>query len=396
MLSACAKAPDTVLTQEAYIWQRQWTPALDGSIVAAQDHFLGWRILAFESGAEGELIATAPHLDVLARSARPVVLVIRLNGSRPPPSQDHLAASVSDTLRKWRAAGVVVNAVEIDHDCATSQLDRYADLLTRLRSTLPMSLELSITVLPTWIGSAALPRLLAQTDGSVLQVHSILAPSLDQPERGLFNAAQARRWIDAFAAIAPGGFRVALPAYGLRVEFDDADRAIAVEGEMPRDTAANPARELRVDPRAVSGLLRDLRRERPVRLVGVVWFRLPSTDDRRAWSLQTLHAVIRGVPLRADMQARLDADPSGARDLVLTNAGTADSPLPTEVFVQATDCSAADALVGFLLERQTGGWRFFRAQSVAGDDAILRAGHRRQIGWLRCASIGGVNIHEIP
>jgi Protein of unknown function (DUF3142) len=396
ILAACAKTPLTPLAQEAYIWQQQWTPALDTSIVAAQDHFNGWRVLAFESAENGELPAFAPQLDVLAHSGRPVVIVVRLNGNRPPPSAGQLAARINEAVPKWRAAGVGVSGVEIDHDCATSQLDRYADLLANLRHVLPANLTLSITVLPTWIGNAGLTRVLAQTGGSVLQVHSILAPRMDKAESGLFNAAQARQWIDAYAALAPGDFRIALPAYGLRVEFDAAERATAVEGEMPREAAASPSRELRVDPRAVSGLLRDLQRNRPVRLTGVVWFRLPSAEDRRAWTLQTLQTVIDGAPLRASLHVRHVMNESGATDLVLANDGTADSPLPSEIIVQAGDCSAADALAEFSLERQSGGWRFFRAAGATVDDAILRAGHQRPIGWLRCAAIDGVSIHEVP
>jgi len=174
--SACAPPPAHPLDHEAYIWQRQWTPAIATSLDAMRGDFTGWRVLAAESTTAGDLIDASPRLDLLARSAKPVIAVLRLNGSRPPPSLDRIAQRVDEIAAAWRAAGVSVSGIEIDHDCATARLEAYADLLASLRTHLPAGLKLSITALPTWIGAPALVRVLAQVDASVLQVHAIAAP----------------------------------------------------------------------------------------------------------------------------------------------------------------------------------------------------------------------------
>jgi hypothetical protein len=391
----CANRSEPPLTHQAYIWQRQWTPALDASVSAGTDHFSGWRVLALETSARGELIEVAPHLDVLAHTARPVTLVARLNGSSPPPSVETIAASLRVAVAKWRDAGVRLSGIEIDHDCATAGLDIYVDWLGRLRSNLPAQLTLSITALPTWIGAPALPRLLAQVDESVLQVHAVTAPQADRADQGLFNAQRARSWIDAYAALTPRPFRVALPAYGLRVGFDTDGRAIAVESEMPRAIDAGAVHELRVEPQDVSALLRTLEHSRPKGLAGIVWFRLPSADDRRAWSLQTLRAVIDDAPLRVALDVRLDPSESGARDVVLLNRGAVDAPLPAQIVVRATACSEADGLAGFRAETQADGEHFVRQTTASQGDAILRAGRERRVGWLRCESVDGVTIHAL-
>jgi len=389
MLSACASKPAPPLNHEAYIWQRQWTPAIAASITAMHGDFAGWRVLAAESTAAGELTGASPQLDLLARSGKPVTAVLRFNGSRPPPAVDRIVQRVDEIVLAWRGAGVPLVGIEIDHDCATAQLDSYAALLERVRARWPGDLRLWITALPTWIGTPALRHVLAHVDASVLQVHAIAAPRPGQA--GLFDPEQAQRWIDAYSAMAHKPFRVALPAYGLRVGFDEDGRAIAVEGETPRSIDADSTRELRVDPVQVAALLHRLESAHPAQLAGIIWFRLPGEDDRRAWSTGALHAVIAGAVLKPDFAARAFASPDGATDIALANRGTLDAAMAAPVAVAGKDCDAADALAGFRAERDGEGWIFF-PQS----DAILRAGHERRIGWVRCATIERVFVHELP
>ncbi|MBS0589226.1 MAG: DUF3142 domain-containing protein [Proteobacteria bacterium] len=389
--AACGSKPTAPLDRAAYIWQRQWTSATAASMQSMRSDFDGWRVLAAEATTAGELVAALPSLAALARNGKPVVAVFRLNGNRPPPSVDELTQRIDETVASWRVAGVRLVGIEIDHDCATHRLEAYADLLAKVRPRLSSGLKLSITVLPTWIGASALTAVLANVDASVLQVHAIAAPRTGASAVGLFDAAQARRWIDAYAALTPLPFYVALPAYGVRAGFDEDGRAVAVEGEMPRTIVAAQTHELRAPPRAVAALLRQLEHHRPAQLTGIVWFRLPGEDDRRAWSAATLHAVMAGSELRPDFRARVVPGEGGAVDIVLANRGTLDASLPTAVDVDATACTAADALSGFRAEKTRRGWRFFRES-----DAILRAQHERHVGWLRCASIEGVAIDENP
>ena len=390
-LVACAAKTTGHLDHQAYIWQRQWTPALSTSIASLRDDVSGWRVLAAESTTAGSLTDASPSLADLAREKKPTVAVFRLNGSQPPPSVDVLLQSIDALASAWRAAGVRVAGIEIDHDCATSKLAEYAMLLQQLRSRLPAGMKLSITALPTWIGAPQLNRVLAAVDASVLQVHAISAPGADARAAGLFDVGQARRWIDAYAALVPHSFRIALPAYGVRVGFDESGRALAVAGERERAIQADSVRELRVDPRAVARLLAQLQHARPPQLAGIVWFRLPSEDDRRAWSTATLHAVIARNALRADVVARAEPGDAGESEVVLANHGTLDATLPVSIDVDAADCTAADALSGFSVQRTPNGWQFFRET-----DAILRAQHQRRVGWLRCASITGMLVHENP
>jgi hypothetical protein len=386
-LPACQRAAAPVahgrLEQQAYIWQRQWSPAVVDAAVQGGSEFAGYRVLAGESSRNGALQEISPDLVALERTQQPVTAVLRIDGSEPPPSADALADRIAGIVRDWKAAGVRLAGVEIDHDCATAKLPAYARLLASLRTHWPQGLKLSITELPAWLDAPDLPSLLATVDESVLQGHAVQAPA-----NGLFDADAARRWIDRHAQRSPRAFRVALPAYGVKAGFDQQGRALGVEAEAPRPLDGD-VRELRVEPEQVAALLRGLEAARPPQLDGVAWFRLPTDQDRRAWSLQTLHAVIHGDSLRPVVKISFDPDPNGARDLLLANVGGIDAPVPQVIVVAALGCDAGDALDGFRLERAGDDWRFLATQP-----ALVRAGRERRIGWLRCDNVMGMKIEE--
>lgn len=99
-----------------------------------------------------------------------------------------------------------------------------------------------------------------------------------------------------------------------------------------------------------------------------------------------------GAPVEAPrpvMQVSFDKDETGANNLVFTNKGTIDAPLPPAIVVAAFGCDAGDAHEGFRLERSGDDWRF-----VATAKNVLAAGRLQEVGWLRCEAIGGVKIDE--
>jgi len=377
-LSACQRAA-APLPQEIYVWQRQWTPAVLDALHAARPTFSAYRVLAAETDRAGALLSAAPDLSALAATRTPVTAVLRLNGADPAPDIAALNARIRQISNDWRAAGIALQGVEIDHDCATARLPAYAQLLAAVRVAMPRELRLSITALPTWTQSPALRDVLATVDESVLQVHAVRTPAA-----GLFDVRAARRWVQTYAQVSPKPFRVALPAYGVRAEFDADGHALRVSAEMPRDDLGADARELEASPAQVAALLRGLERAPPANLAGVLWFRLPNAQDQRAWSLQTLRAVIDGAPLAPAFAAHVE----NATDLVLANSGPIDAAMPG-VRVLAGACDAADGANGFTARAERDGWRF-----VAPPAVTLRAGRARRIGWLHCGNVQKVEIDE--
>lgn len=363
------------LTQEAYIWQRQWDDPLRAAVIDSRGLFSGLRVLALQFDRSSGWVVPRVDLAALAGDARPVVVVLRIDGAALLVEARAAGRRLLGTVAAWRAAGVKVVGVEIDHDTATARLADYAAWLRALRPALPGDIRLSITALPTWRKAEALTQVLAAVDTSVLQVHAVQSPT-----QSLFDPDIARVWIADWARVsARRPFLVALPAYGLRLRLDARGGLDGVAGEQPLG-AGKHDREIRVDPRAVAKLLVALDATPPPTLAGIVWFRLPRRTDRRAWSLATLAAVIEHRPLIGELHAEIRAQPGGAVDLGLHNVGSVDVELPWQIRVPDS-CRIGDGVNGYRYTRQTTGISLELEQPRP-----LRAGDRLVIGWLRCDS----------
>ncbi len=362
------------LTDDAYVWQRRWTPAVAGALAASADRVATWRVLAAQARAGGDLVETAIDAAALARTARPVVAVVRIDGRLLLWDPQTLLVDLQALVARWRTLGVALAGVEIDHDCGTAQLAGYARFLEQARTALPADLRLSITALPAWLAAPALDAVLAATDEAVLQVHAV-----EHPSAGLIDPARALAWVLRFDRRTPKPFRVALPTYGSRVAWDDDGAIRAVESETPL-LAPHRATELMASPVAMAALRRDLATAPLRHLAGIAWFRLPTDADRRAWSLATFHAVLDGRPLAARLDViSTPGETPALRNLLLVNEGDGDAALPRLVRLPAT-CALADGIGPYRLERDAAGARLMRVQA-----GLLHGRHAVTIGWMRCA-----------
>ena len=374
--------PVTGLTSGVYVWQRVWTPANLMALADSKPLFSELRVLAAqEQPGEGWVDAKVDLLSLKSdgRSARPV---IRLDGRLPALDAAAIADKAQDLVARWRAAGAHVDGVEIDFDCASARLDDYAKLLTTIKGKLPADASLSITALPTWIGSPGLAAVLAQADESVLQVHAV-----SDPKHGLFDPKQAQAWIAAYAKATSKPFRVALPAYGSALVLDEEGHQVGVESEAALPEPGTRL-ELFADPQAVAGLVHDITQAPPANLRGFVWFRLPLPGDRRAWPLATISAVIGGKPLHAEWTPDISDHGNGAFDVTVRNSGNIEAPLPASVDIGGTGCTDSDALPGYHIEKTASNSRFVRESS-----ASLPATQTRPIGWVRCTHLMPADLH---
>jgi hypothetical protein len=365
--------PAPPLPQDAYVWQRQWTPALRSALKESSDLIAQWRVLAAETDAGGMLRPVAVDWAALGRTGRPVIAVIRLDGALVQWREAALLDQVQALAIRWR--NIRLAGLEIDFDCGTARLPAYAQFLEKLRALSGLPHRLSITALPAWLASPTLDRVLAATDEAVLQVHAVR-----RPQDGLFDPDTAPQWIDAFDARTAKPFLVALPDYGARAIWSDDGRLVAVESEMPRLAGGGRTSDLVAFPDQVARLLSRLRREPRKHLAGIVWFRLPTDDDALTWSLGTWRAVMRGDDLQASVSvmARATAVP-GMADIVLANSGRIDAALPRRITLPP-GCRIADGINGYGLVETNPNIVLERLQS-----ALLRAQHERTIGWMRCA-----------
>ncbi len=379
LFCACqtSKPTNQPFSHEVYIWQHRWTPALKAAITTATPLISAWHVLGAELSQKGRFNPVRIDTEALKQSGKPVILVIRINGQLSNWTNETITTTVLSMANAWREAGLDVTGIEIDYDCATRQLASYTQALILLKQALvKQQLQLHITVLPTWLPSAALPTLLAQTDQAVLQVHSV-----SNPRKGLFDAKLAATWLTQFSELSPVKFRVALPTYGSRVSWNEQENIIGVESEISLGLLEADTQELNVKPEAVAALLHNLQQKPPSNFLGTVWFRLPTADDQRAWSLSTWQAVVTGQPLYSKFAASsTSSDNSGAYNILLSNEGDIDANAPNEIHVSThQSCHQADAINFYRLAHSANQISFQLDHAFT-----LRAHQQLVIGWVRC------------
>jgi hypothetical protein len=369
------------LPHDAYVWQRRWTPAVSAAIAAASPNIRQWRVLAAEVSAAGTLVEVPPPAEPLQSSRQRVVMVVRIDGQIQQWNEESIAIRALQLVHLWRRSGTPVLGLEIDHDAATSRLARYATFLDRFQPARRQGLILSATALPSWLESDRIGDVLARVDEAVLQVHSVA-----NPRTGLFDSQQASDWIRRWSRISPHPFVVALPTYGSRVTWNDAGKLAGVESEVARYGHLRNGRELFVRPLTVASFLDDLRRHANPQVSGIAWFRLPTSDDRRAWSMETWRAVMTGqsrVPLiRVDV---LESDVPGTLNVYVSNDGVLDDVFPAALTIDSDRaCESADAVIPYAISRRRGDLTMLLTEP-----RLLPAGSRHLAGWVRCAAAGG-------
>jgi hypothetical protein len=382
LLAGCERQDAPPLDQQLYVWQRQWTPAHEAALKDSRADFSTLRVLALQAFPRAGWSRARIDAALLKQDGRPLIAVIRLDGQLKSLDQDEVSAQIRQVLSDWQGQGLILAGVEIDHDAGSARLPAYRKFLTALRAVLPASMPLSITALPAWLDSPELPALLSTVDSSVLQVHAV-----SDPRRGLFDPDQAQKWARAWSRITSKPFYLALPAYGVAL-LPQTSGAPLVESEVPVERGGE-RRELLADPQQLHTLATELRNDPPTHLTGLIWFRLPLANDRRAWSLTTLGAVARGDRLDSRLTLKLSAQDS-LYDVSISNQGNLDSAWPERLTLAVRGCEGADALAGYALQQSPDLLTFTRLR-----DGRIPAGGQRAIGWARCANIdqGGSNVH---
>ncbi|WP_137805877.1 DUF3142 domain-containing protein [Pseudomonas sp. G(2018)] len=382
LLNGCERQDAPPLDQQLYVWQRQWTPAHEAALRDTRADFSTLRVLALQAFPQAGWSRARIDPALLKGDGRPLIGVIRLDGQLKSLNQDEVTTQIQQVISDWQAQGLALAGVEIDHDAGNARLPDYREFLTHLRAVLPTSMPLSITALPAWLDSPELPALLSTVDSSVLQVHAV-----SDPRHGLFDPDQARQWAKAWGRVSAKPFYLALPAYGVAL-LPDAGGAPLVESEVSIERGGQ-RQELLADPQQLSQLGTELRADPPAHLAGLIWFRLPLANDRRAWSLTTLRAVARGDALHSRLALNL-SEQQGLYDIGVRNEGNLDSAWPERLTLAVQGCEGADTLAGYALQQTPDLLTFTRQR-----EGRIAAGGQRAIGWARCVKIdqGESNVH---
>ncbi|HSN88535.1 MAG TPA: DUF3142 domain-containing protein, partial [Thermoanaerobaculia bacterium] len=207
LLAACrSERVSGPLRQEAYVWQRSWTPSVREAVAEARG-FAGLVVLAAEvdfRGAAPRVVRVPLSGPALRASGRPVGVAVRVLSfpgrfGDDPRLGRYLAKLARSLLAEVKAQELPVSEIQIDYDCPESKLDDYRGLLPVLREAVA-PVPVVITALPAWLSQKrAFGELMAAADGTVLQVHSLSPPRGPDERIVLCDPEAAREWVEAAA-----------------------------------------------------------------------------------------------------------------------------------------------------------------------------------------------------
>ncbi len=403
LLAACGQDASGPLPQEAYVWQRDWTPAVRASVRQASKDFSGLIVLAAEVDPRSQppQVARVP-LDTTALKGfgKAVGAAIRVHTfqglfANDPKTVEFLQGLIRSVKAEARAKGISLSEIQIDYDCPESKVEDYTFLLTTLRKT-AAPVRLTLTVLPTWLfWRHEFRNLIEAADGYVLQVHSLKPPEWVVEGDILLTEPETAKGVVKQAASYGHPFRVALPTYSYQAAFDAGGHLIGLlaEGPLLSFAEGSTVRTARSDPAAMAALVRDWTRERPKELTGILWYRLPVEGDRRNWTWPTLRAAMAGRVPRSEVRAAVRKPEPGLAEIDVTNPSEADAPWPSPVRIrwQGEAPIATDSLTVYRIVSRSPS-EITLVRSGAG---FLRPGGRLPVAWLRFAKPTEVQV-ELP
>jgi hypothetical protein len=339
---------------------------------------------------EPRIIRPAFDAEALKRTGKPIAIAIRINPFPGPFHRDdssvqQLITLVSERIEQARAAGLAPRELHVDFDCAEAKLGGYLLWLQAIRKAVA-PLPVVPTTLPSWLQRPEFTAIARECGGFILQVHSVSAPRRPADVGRLTDPARAREWVERAADIGVP-FRVALPTYAYLVAFAPGGQIRGISAEGPSSRWPEDSRVIRweAQPAEIADLVASWTTRRPETLRGLIWYRMPVAGDTLNWRMSTLERVMHGKAPRRELT--VEATSSEAADVILTNRGEADEPLPNRIEASCIGATviAADALDGYQVDVQLAGEnRVIFRRNDAAELIRLPPGARRNIGWIRC------------
>jgi len=382
---ACQRPVSGPIPQRGYLWQREWTPAVEKAFVEAQDRLDGVIILGGEitwTDATPHFLKSSIRWDAVAQSAKPIGLAVRV-APFPGGFNETNAKFIIEVGRKLLSEAAehqaTISEFQLDYDCSQKNLAAYRTFLHSLGQVVRPT-RFTITTLPAWLNEPEFPRLIDEVDGYVLQVHSVPAVR-KSGNAALCDPEMAKSWTKKAARFGRS-FSVALPTYRCLGGYDANGKLLGVAMDSVQPAWPGGTRVLEVGANAdeLAQLVRDWKHARPTSCKGLIWYRVPIETDRRNWRWPTFAAVVEGrAPLHDLAVASAGKNPI---DLMLANNGEAEEQFTGDVTAEWSDAAlvSSDAIAGWTV-RIEGERAVF--SSAAANALRLSPGERRVIGWLR-------------
>ena len=263
-----------------------------------------------------------------------------------------------------------------------------------LQNFLP-DIPLVATALPTWLNSQEFAGLAKNTDGFVLQVHSLDPPDHPSGNFRLCDTDLAKKWVRKASKIGVN-FRIALPTYSYIIAFDSSDTFIGLSAEGWKYDWPEDIQLVRADsnPIELSDLIRYWQQKPPPNCSGIIWYRLPNEKDDLNWTMDTLAKVMDGKRMQKKVDLRVVSKGSHIVEIIMHNIG--DITIQPEKSIQirwdAADLLAAEGYGGYILNKLDFSNLSFE-NTIRNSVEGMLPGSFRKVGWLRFSSTTTVEIN---
>jgi len=165
-----------------------------------------------------------------------------------------IVASFNRQKREAEKAGLKVLGVQVDFDCSTRLLPKYADLLSRIRRDLSDKTQLSITSLPTWFTSRDLRDVVRNVDFYCPQFYETQIGKYIADAYPVSDIRMLKKGLESARRLGKP-FYAGIPAYGHAFMFNDKGQLLGTyRGMSATEAAQHPSFRLAKSwPADVSG-----------------------------------------------------------------------------------------------------------------------------------------------
>ncbi len=150
------------------------------------------------------------------------------------------AAFQQDCGRALNDRATVVG-LQLDFDVPTRLLARYGKLIRVLRQQLKSNAQVSITGLPTWMGSSDLAQVLGEVSYWIPQCYGAMIPPRLDVLAPIASPSAVAEWVKRAAKL-KHPFYAGLAAYGYAIHYSRDGQLIEVRGDLDPEKVANHSR----------------------------------------------------------------------------------------------------------------------------------------------------------
>lgn len=377
------------LSHDVYVWQRAWQKSTDEAVQQIAPFVETFSVLAGEiefSSGTPHIIYPQLNYEVLGKTGKALVLCLRVGSWRGPFDEEHAVTdfifkSANKILEDARASSAKVVELQIDFDCTAKNLAGYKLWLEQLRE-LCDGVNLSITVLPSWLNQSGFADLIKEVDSFTLQVHSLLKSEEEGEKYTLCDVEDAVGWV-VKANKYRRPFTVALPTYGYQLYLDSSGKVLDVQAEEPENEGRKGLKRevVSANYHDMAFLVNYWGKSSPKWLTAISWYRLPVEADRYNWPMASLLTVMSGKIPKRKLQVDLNVNDSGLSYVWLENVGdTIVYQAGVDINGEQEDFITAESLNGFGVSDTASGLIFSSNQK---NEMSLRPGEKLNIGWFR-------------